>query len=113
MTPQSVRGIKKIEFQMSQEERNDVLEGSRDPFNLGSSFGESSGDGGSKSFSGLKSGLFTSNTILEELEANDSSRDSNKSSANKHSTGDINFPGLLSGSLGDALDGKLPSETVI
>jgi len=95
MTPQSVRGIKKIEFSLSQEEKNAALEGSRDQINLGASFENSS----NKNFSGLKSGLFTSNTILEEISNNDSSGGS-KSSGNhlKESTEDINFPGLLSSS---------------
>ena len=82
-----------------------MLVGSKDQLNLGSSFGESSGDdqSGSKNFSGLKSGLFTSNTILEEMEANDSSHDSKNSSNIKQSTDEVDFPGLLSGSLGEVL----------
>ena len=59
-----------------------------------------SGEGGlsisSKQFTGLKSALFTSNTILEEI-SNASSSNSKSSSGNiKQSTDDIHFPGLLS-----------------
>jgi hypothetical protein len=64
MTPQSVRGIKKIEFSMSIEERNAALE-YKDQISLGeSSYGSSSAyEGGLSSrkdgFSGLKSGLLS------------------------------------------------------
>jgi hypothetical protein len=60
--------------------------------------------------------MFTSNTILEEMEANDSSvgEGSNQSSShNKQSTGDINFPGLLSGSLGEPFKAEEKYENTI
>ena len=50
---------------MSQDEKQAVLEGSKDRLNLGSSLG-SVGLSTSKAF-GLKSGMFSNNTILEEL----------------------------------------------
>jgi hypothetical protein len=98
MTPQSVRGIKKIEFSLSLEEKNEELESYKDQINLGESFGSSSQDGGALTMSkggfGLKSGMFSSNTILEEISGSQSSH----SSSNKQ---DINFPGLLSSSIAD------------
>lgn len=69
MTPQSVRGIKKIE--LSDESSKEI--------------GDSEG---SQHFTGLKSGLLTSNTILEEM--------SNGSSKSSSGGKDIHFPGLLS-----------------
>ena len=80
---------------MSQEEKNAALDGSSKE-HLSSSYGASDGLSASKGFGGLKSGLFTSNTILEELSGHGSSNNSPISSSNKHLSADINFPGLLS-----------------
>ena len=85
---------------MSQEEKNEELfENSKDQLNLGESFGSISQDGAlslSKAGFGLKSAMFTSNTILEEISGTGSQ--SSHSSSNKQ---DINFPGLLSSSIAD------------
>ena len=99
MTPQSVRGIKKIEFSMSQEERNAALENSKDQLTLGVSNESSSEDFyDSKGFS-LKNDLLLSNAILEE-NSQLSSESSKSSSGNKLTTinTEINFPGLLNSS---------------
>lgn len=58
----------------------------------------------SNKFEGLKSGgLYSTNTILEEVSGGESSEKS--SSENKKSTQDFNFPpGLLSASIGEELN---------
>jgi hypothetical protein len=77
MTPQSVRGIKKIEFSMSQEEKNAALEGSKDKINLGGTYSSVSGLSTTKNF-GLRSGGFINNTILEEVSHSGTSKSSSK-----------------------------------
>jgi hypothetical protein len=59
MVPQSVRGIKKIDITSTKEEKLAVLEGEKDKFSLGGTFGA-----GNKNFSGLKS-------IVEEVSPKD------------------------------------------
>lgn len=72
---------------------------------LGASFGnsESALSGSSKQFPGLKSGLFTSNTILEEISVGEEESSNKSSSGNikQSTTEDIHFTGLLSSSGGD------------
>ncbi len=95
MTPQSVRGIKKIEFSLSQEDKNKEVDPNHQL--------DLPGDSGA--FKDLKRGTFTSNTILEEISGGDAEEvtSSSHSSSNKQ---DINFPGLLSSSIVDPFNSE-------